>query len=193
MNYTYHKATEHRSERVDFPVESPKDGKPTICTVYPDMIIGGQCRHACADGSLIRLTLEQARDILQLISEERGKYIHKAGAKSLADWHECGINFHEFCLPGDTVTEDIVEYFVDIIPPTSHRCGYVQVGEPYNCEKGPESGKYRNTYATFAKRGGDWYYVGCCFCGEVTNRVTRINRLAAAIAEIEAEIQKQRR
>lgn len=80
-------------------------------------------------------------------------------------WENVGV-------PGDTVDEEIVEQFLNCVPPASNRAGYMQCGEPYSHE--PVEGKkwYAPTYTTFAKTGedGKWVYCGECFRGETEDR-----------------------
>lgn len=76
---------------------------------------------------------------------------------------------------GDYVEQAVVDNAMDILPPACMRANCSQVGEPYSCRQDPDTGKWRNTYSTFKKVGGEWpngiwEYCGNCFCGENVER-----------------------
>ena len=83
--------------------------------------------------------------------------------KDFTDWNgDFNKDFH----PGDYVEEAIADYFRDVLPPRNYMSGYLQVGEPYSHEPGPD-GKYRPTYNTFTYvTAGIWKYRGHCFAGQ---------------------------
>lgn len=194
MKYTYYKGTENSREVVEFETTAEPLYRATMCVVDIDLLLCGVASFPCGSGDDVKLTLEQQRDILLLVQEERGKLIHKAGPKSLADWQNSGLRtFEEYFIPGDTVTEDLVGYFINIMPP--HSMGsIVQAGEPFSHENDGK-GNYRATYITFAKKDGEWWFAGYCFSKETTNQISRRGRLAARIFDvqylIEAEKHKQ--
>ena len=77
--------------------------------------------------------------------------------------------------PGDFVTQAVVDNAMDCLPPVcmSTRCS--QMGEPYSSKLDEKTGKWRDTYATFRKVGGEWpngiwEYCGHCFRGETVER-----------------------
>lgn len=84
-----------------------------------------------------------------------------------ADWEAAG-DFSKAAKPGDFVTEDIVEEFLNCVPPASHRAGYIQCGEPYSHQLDPETGRWQGTYSTFLKADEHWIYCGNCFIGKTT-------------------------
>lgn len=91
--------------------------------------------------------------------------------KTLAGWYEsdCG-SFEAYCKPGELVDEDMVDYFLNILPPRAMRAGYIQAGEPYSTAMDPETNKTSGTYITFAKvRKGVWEYKGHCFPNKDVN------------------------
>ena len=189
MNYRYIKGSEHRREAVEFDL---KELHPTTCVVDVDLLLCGITAVRCVNDAYIILTLEQQRDILNLVTEERGKMIHAAGPKSMQSWEESGLgSFDEFFLPGDTVTEDVYDNFLDILPPATMRQNLLQVGEPAAHEKDPDTGKYRATYSTFVRTDGLWWYAGECFLGETVNRRTRPGRLEKRLAEVEKLIKAE--
>ncbi len=94
--------------------------------------------------------------------------------KSLEDWENSGINsLQNFLKIGDLVTEEFVDYFMNILPPAYMGYGILQVGEPYSFEYDPDSEKYRNTYTTFTRGEDGWMYCGECFYRQDKNRRKR--------------------
>lgn len=74
---------------------------------------------------------------------------------------------------GDYVDQELVNDFMDLLPPASMSASFLQIGEPYSHRQDPDTGKWRATYATFKCRKGDediWEYRGNCFYGETTER-----------------------
>lgn len=81
------------------------------------------------------------------------------------DWRAAG-DFDKAAKPGDLVDEEIVQEFVNVLPPTTLRSNLVQAGEPYSHHFDPETERWRCTYTTFAKVDGEWVYCGNCFVGK---------------------------
>ena len=186
MNYRYIKGAERVKESVEF------DTAETTCKVNIDLLLCGINKFPRADGNTETLTPERRYEILKFVEQERGKFVHKAGPKSMEDWENSGLgSFDEFFFPGDTVTEDVYDNFLDILPPATMRRNLLQVGEPAAHEKDPETGNYRATYSTFVRTDGLWWYAGECFLGETVNRRTRPGRLAEKLAEAEKELKKK--
>lgn len=84
---------------------------------------------------------------------------------TMDDWREVG-DFERAAKPGDLVDEEIVEEFVNCLPPTTLRGDLVQAGEPYSHQYDLETDQWRATYTTFAKVDGEWVYCGKCFVGK---------------------------
>lgn len=85
------------------------------------------------------------------------------------DWDKSHQDFTCLANAGDTVDEDIVQYFRDCLPPVAHNATYLQCGEPYTHETNPKTGKWEPAFITFAKTGDKWIYKGHCFFGEQKN------------------------
>ena len=191
MNYRYIKGSAYSQETVEFDLREANGEHITTCSVNVDTFLCGVLKHPCGDGDDVRLTPEQQRDILTLIKEEREKLRNVVGPKSIEGWEDSGLpTFEDYFLVGDTVTEDVIDYFIDILPPATFRANLLQVGEPSSHEKDPASGKHRAIYPTFARTDGRWWYAGDCFIGETTNRRTRPDRLSERISEVESIIKK---
>ena len=193
MNYRYYRGSENSAEAVEFDITNFKGDVVTTCSVNVDFLMCGINTFPCGDGTDEKLTPEIRYEILKFVEQEREKIIHKAGPKSMEDWENSGLrSFNEYFIPGDKVTEDVYDNFLDIMPPATMRRNLLQVGEPAAHEKDPETGKYRATYLTFERVNGEWYYVGECFIGETTNRRTYPGRLAEQLAEVEHTILRKK-
>ena len=76
---------------------------------------------------------------------------------------------------GDYVTQEVVDWFMDCLPPACMRSDCSQLGEPYSHRQDPDNGQWKATYTTFKKIAGEWpngiwEYCGNCFRGENVER-----------------------
>lgn len=119
---------------------------------------------------------------------ERRKLTEDVGVKTMAGWYDSGLpTFEDYAQPGDLVEQDIVDHFVNSVPPILMRESCTQAGEAYSIAM-DDNGKYRETYTTFHKTAGTvWKFDGYCFKGENVNRDTQPSRLDKAIAEAREE------
>lgn len=90
------------------------------------------------------------------------------GWQEYADSHDRDGGFDSYCKPGDYVSEDIFDYFLNVLPPHRWSKGYLQAGEPVDYRLNRESGMYQDTWTTFVigpKIEGKqlWEYRGNCF------------------------------
>lgn len=140
----------------------------------------------------MKLTAQQQLDILELLLAERDKITSGIAVKTMESWYGSGLNFDEYCFPGDTVGEDVVDYFVNVVPPVTLRSDCVQSGEEHSCEP-DDSGKYRATYTTFHRTGdGQFRFDGYCFKGENQNRVEKTygrQRLEKCLTDARNEVE----
>lgn len=68
---------------------------------------------------------------------------------------------------GDYVEEEVVNDFMDMLPPACMRSDCSQLGEPYTERQDERDGKCKPTYDTFKRVAKDtWEYCGDCFRGE---------------------------
>ena len=86
---------------------------------------------------------------------------------TMKDW-EAARSFDEAAKPGDLVEVEIVEEFLNCLPPVVNWSHLMQCGEPHSHEPDPETGRWRATYATFHRTEDGWVYCGNCFAGEIT-------------------------
>lgn len=77
--------------------------------------------------------------------------------KTYKDWKG---NLNEYLQIGDLVDEEMVDYFIDVLPPACMNGRCIQMGEPYDHVNG------RPTFATLKKTPEGWAYAGHCFRGE---------------------------
>lgn len=172
MKYTYRRGAQNSREAVEFDI-SRRGQYITTCVVDVDLLLCGIKTFPCGNGDDVKLTGQQQLDILELVAEERRKITSGIEVKTMESWHGSGLNFDDYCFPGDTVGEDIVDYFVNVVPPVMLRYDCVQAGEEHSSERG-DDGKYRATYTTFHRTGGGrCRFDGYCFKGENQNRVEK--------------------
>lgn len=78
-------------------------------------------------------------------------------------------SFYDYVRKGDIVSEDIVDNFMNLLPPRAMSYGYLQVGEPYSHMYDIDR-CLRPTFMTFAKCNGVWRYYGNCFAYETVDK-----------------------
>lgn len=72
---------------------------------------------------------------------------------------------------GDYVEEDVVDNYMNCLPPVSYRMDCAQIGEPSTQRFDDITGKWRSTYETFKQVAENtWEYCGDCFRGENVRR-----------------------
>lgn len=103
---------------------------------------------------------ERSEKIMEEIKTMEGldKFAKESGKERITDYLQVG----------DAVSEDMINHFMNIMPPRSMAYGYLQVGEPYSDALNPQTGKMEATYMTFAvdSETGNYTYRGNCFAGE---------------------------
>ena len=94
------------------------------------------------------------------------------GKEVIDEEHYFGL---DACEIGDYFTEDMVNYFMDVLPPACWRSDCAQIGEP-SSHRIDENGNGRATYPTFKRIAeGIWEYCGDCFRGENVKRGTGLS------------------
>jgi hypothetical protein len=92
--------------------------------------------------------------------------------KSMKGWNEFdnGENeeFGDYFKPGDLVTEDVYDYFLDILPPVSFSKDYLQAGGAIMTAFNRKTKRHESTYMTFISTPtkGIYKFCGYCFVGE---------------------------
>ena len=187
MKYTYYKGGATSHETVEFKIKDEMYGV-TTCVVNVRLLMDGVKTFPCGSGADHKVPPQQRLEILEVVAEERKRYT-EVDVKTAQGWRQSGIeNFGDYCRPGDLVDEEIVEHFVNCVPPHLMRSTCTQAGEEYSCERDPETGRYRPTYTTFHREGENlWRYDGECFHGENVNRVKQTSQLMKALEEARKE------
>lgn len=107
---------------------------------------------------------EYAEDLIKITAPK--EKVIDGEVKTLQGWRDNGTNaLHEYINVGDKVAVDIINHFIELLPPRMDNAGFFQIGEPY------DSAKEGNRYATFIylyrdKNYGEvWQYKGNCLAG----------------------------
>lgn len=170
-NLTYFKGGDGVRERIELKLAKYDGTIKTTCVIDTDLLLCGIRAFPCGNGDDYTLTTATIISALEFLNEARSRYTAEP-IKTLDSWYSSGIDkFSDYCFPGDTVTEDIVDYFTNILPPASMGYGYLQAGEAYSHEEDGH-GRYRATYTTFSRSStaGQWIFNGYCFMRETENR-----------------------
>lgn len=141
----------------------------TVVVDVSQMINGGRW-FKDHNGNRVKLTLTQMYAVLQcaVIAQDALKYNGKP--KTFDEWTESGaLDFDSYVGLGDEVDEEIVNNFLELLPPACHSSRLMQMGEP-NEHLPDEKGNFLPTYMTFEKTDGKWHYRGYCFHCETKNR-----------------------
>lgn len=125
-----------------------------------------------------------------MVQTERRKITDGVKVKTMDSWYKSGLNFDDYCFPGDIVSPDIVDEFVNCVPPVLVRSDCTQAGEEHSSE--PDgSGAYRPIFTTFHRIGGGlWKFDGYWCYNENRNRVEKIfqqRKIEELIAEARRE------
>lgn len=119
--------------------------------------------------------------MLQFAQKKREELLVSYPIKTFAGWVESGLSdFSDYCKPNDKVDREMVDYFRDVLPPTTMKARLLQSGDPHNYAP-DENGRYRETYTTFAKIDPSWIYMGNCFEDQSINRATSLSYLEQTI------------
>lgn len=173
--YRYFRGSRDTREAVEYDI-SDHGQYITTCVVDVDRLLCGIKVFPCGNGDDVKLTARQKLDIFELVQAERKKITSGIAVKTMDGWNGSGLSFDDYFFPGDVVAEDVVDYFVNVVPPVLMRHDCTQAGEEVSTEK-DDNGRYRATYTTFHCIGeGRWRYDGCCFKGENKNRAEKTYR-----------------
>ena len=187
--YKYLRGSQDSREAVEFDI-TRRGQYITTCVVDVDLLISGLKAFPCGNGDDVKLTAQQRLAILELVQAERKRITDSYPVKTCEGWQASGLSsFEDYCFPGDRVDDDMVQHFVDSVPPVLMLSFCTQGGEPYSNEV-DERGASRPTYITFHDLGGGyWQFDGYRFYKENTNRYTRKSRLEERIDETQREVE----
>lgn len=178
LAFRYLKGAEEAPETVELSLKD-KNEEPLTCRINCDYLVHYGSVFPCSDGTRCWLDPALRIDVLRFLKTEREKLLEGETTKSLKGWQKSGLsNFDDYCFPGDRVAEDLVDYFINILPPISLSSSCTQPGEEVDVIQG------KPTYTTFHRISDqEWVYDGDCFKGETTCRgdtKTRLDRLIEA-------------
>lgn len=193
----YNKGGPHNMERIAVPVISKSDGK-LVANLETVVILVecGNIYHYLDSGFAVRLSDAQmvtvANEILKKRAEVRG-----TGLKTLSGWRESGLpSVEDYLEVGDEVDGEMLDYFLNVLPPRTNRAGLLQAGGEISTAKNI-SGGWLPTHLTFKQQGGTWRYAGRCFAGSAEPvqeyqsslermMLTRYKQLGCIAQEVEA-------
>lgn len=161
----YNKGGLHNMERIAVPVIRKSDGKPVANLETTVILVEcGNIYHYLDNGFAVRLSDAQmvtvANEILKKRAEVRG-----TGLKTLSGWRESGLpSVEDYLEVGDEVDGEMLDYFLNVLPPRTNRAGLLQVGGEISTVKNIDGG-WLPTHLTFKQQGGTWRYAGRCFAG----------------------------
>ena len=69
-------------------------------------------------------------------------------------------NLHDYLEIGDQVDQELVDYFITVLPPATYNSRCIQMGEPYRTVNG------KMTYITLKKTNEGWAFAGDCWKGQ---------------------------
>lgn len=84
--------------------------------------------------------------------------------KTLNQWNGSGLTLDQFLTIGDQVDEDMVDYFISVLPPAHLSANIVQMGEPVR-----HSDSGQEMFNTIYREAGRWIYAGVLVKPECSN------------------------
>lgn len=115
--YKYLRGSQDSREAVEFDI-TRRGQYITTCVVDVDLLLCGIKAFPCGNGDDVKLTPEQQFAILETVQQERKRITDSYPVKTYEGWRESGLPlFEDYCFPGDTVDEAMVEHFVNSVPP----------------------------------------------------------------------------
>lgn len=103
----------------------------------------------------------------------------RENVKTLEGWEKSSSrSLYDYLQIGDQVDAGMVEYFRNVVSPTTNDDGLVQAGEAYSRQAHPLTGEIQDTYLTFtalaAEESASWVYCGDCFRGDIIPHVEAV-------------------
>lgn len=140
-----------------------ESGERTL-SVNPDDLIQKKKFGVNENGQPIELTDAEVLNTLIFTEKYKMTIRGKEKVKTLKGWQESGFRtFEEYVKPNNLVSEDMVNYFINISTPVIWNSLYVQVGGVTD-HFVDDSGKEQPCFITFKRdsNNSDWKYVGNC-------------------------------
>jgi len=185
--YRYIRGGECASETVEFDLLKTNGEYITTCVANVRILECGIRSFPCGNGDDYQASDKERLEMAEFIKAEREKILAGYPVKTYKGWSESGINdFNDYAAPLDEVDEEMVEYFLNSVPPRLQRAGFIQAGEPYT-DMPTETGKYRPVYITFVANGSKWTYCGLCHFDKTVDTKAHTSSLDRMIKELRAE------
>ena len=166
----YHRGGRAARERICIPVVDRSGAVTTYLDLPVTLLEAGVVYLRLDDGSDIFLSNTQMALIANEVERQRAECAG-TGLKTLGKWFESGLpTAEDYLEPGDKIDEDLIGYFLDVLPPRTNRAGLLQVGGEISTAK-DVNGRWQPTYLTFKRQGGTWRYAGRCFEGSACHAV----------------------
>ena len=161
----YSKGSPNNMESITIPVLNKDGGEPVASlTVVVILIELCNLHHFLDNGYAVRLSDSQILTIANEI-EMRRAAARGTGLKTLSGWHKSGLpSIEDYLELGDEVGTNLIDYFLNVLPPRTNRAGLLQVGGEISAAKNID-GRCLPTYLTFKREDGTWRYAGRCFAG----------------------------
>lgn len=140
-----------------------ESGERTL-SVNPDDLIQKKKFGVNENGQPIELTDTEVLNTLIFTEKYKMTIRGKEKVKTLKGWQESGFRtFEEYVKPNNLVSEDMVNYFINISTPVIWNSLYVQTGGPIT-HIIDNNGKEQPCFITFKRdtNDSDWKYVGNC-------------------------------
>lgn len=124
----YHRGGRAARERICIPVVDRSGATTTYLDLPVTLLEAGVVYLRLDDGSDIFLSNTQMALIANEVERQRAECAG-TGLKTLGKWFESGLpTAEDYLEPGDKVDEDLIGYFLDVLPPRTNRAGLLQVG-----------------------------------------------------------------
>lgn len=134
--YVYYRGSQGSRETVTYDIVRGSQ-YITTCVVDVQLLLCGVKAFPCGNGDDVKLTAQQRLEILETVREERKRITDRYPVKTYEGWQESGLpSFEDYCFPGDKVDDDMVQHFVDSVPPVLMLSFCTQAGEPYSSADG---------------------------------------------------------
>ncbi len=188
----YYRGSASSAETIDFSLENENGDYITTCVINCNLLIANVRSFPCGDGDDYTLDPGEYLKALLFVQEQRKAITDRYPVKTYKGWQESGLPFFEdYCRPGDEVDEEMVEYFINSVPPVSLSSNCTQAGETYDAAVDESTGRRQCTYTTFHIIGeGRWKFDGYCFRKENVNRSARQTRLEQMIERARKEAEE---
>ena len=99
----------------------------------------------------------------------------QAELKTLEGWRKQSGDFGKYVELGDKIDKALYDYFLNILPPFELKYNRNLISEGFQCSEAINTGidvndNHRELYSTFGIIGGEHYYLGLNFRGEIQSR-----------------------